>query len=102
MGTLTSSISNSVHTPVSPIFLYNLYSLAIPEYSKPLPLENYVRIVALAPDLRTVPLYGKIEFLHYSSTTELLSLLILIKGSYPSFKAYYYAEKSFDKYSRRF
>ncbi len=94
MGTLTLSISNSVHTSVSPIFLYKLCSVAIPEHSEPLLLENCVRIVALAPDLRTVPIYSTIEFLYHSSTTELLSLLILIKGFYPSFKAYYHAEKS--------
>jgi hypothetical protein len=87
IGTLTLSILNSVHTSISPIILYKSCSVATPEHSKPLPLENYARIVALAPDLRTVPLYGVTEFLHHSSTAELLSLLILIKGSYPSFKA---------------
>jgi hypothetical protein len=80
ISTLTSSISNYVHTSISPIFLYNLCSVAIVEHSKPLPLENYVRIVALAPDLQTIPLCGATEFLHHSSTTELLSLLILIKS----------------------
>lgn len=30
MGTLTVSISNSVHTSISPIFLYKLYSVATP------------------------------------------------------------------------
>src|SRR5436305_1391565 len=87
MSTLTLSISNSVHTSISPIFLYKSCSVATPEHPEPLPLENYVRIVALAPDLPTVPLYGATEFLHHSSTAVLLSLLILIKGSYPSFKA---------------
>jgi hypothetical protein len=87
MGTLTLSISNSGHTSISPIFLYKSCSVATPEHSEPLPLENYVRIVALAPDLRKVPLYGATEFLYHSSTIELLSLLILINGSYPSLKA---------------
>ena len=86
-GTLTLSISNSVHTSISPIFSYKSCSVASPEHSEPLPLENYARIVALAPDLWTIALYGATEFLYHSSTTELLSLLILIKGSYLSFKA---------------
>ena len=60
-----------MYTSVSPILLYKLYSVAIPKHSKRLPLENYVRIVALAPDLRTGPLYSTIEFLYHSSTTEL-------------------------------
>jgi hypothetical protein len=82
MGTLILSISNSVHKSISPIFLYKSCSVATSEHSEPLPLENYVRIVALAPDLREVPLYGAIEFLHYSSTIELLSLLILAPHAY--------------------
>jgi hypothetical protein len=94
MGTLTLSISNSVHTSISPIFLHKSCSVATPEHSEPLPLEIYVRVVALAPDLRKVPLYGATEFLYHTSTIELLSLLILIKGSYPSFKAHYHAGKS--------
>ena len=83
-----------MHTLISLIFLYKLCFVATLKYSKPFLLENYVCIVALALNLQRVPLYGTIEFLHYSSTTELLSLLILIKGCYPSFKAYYYARKS--------
>ena len=55
--------------------------------NRPLHLENYVRIVAFAPDLRKVPFHGVIEFLCYSSTIELLLLLILINGSYQSLKA---------------
>lgn len=68
--------------------------MAAPKHFKPLPLENYARIVTFTPELQTVPVYDKIKFLHYSSTTELLILLILIKGFYPSFKAYYYTKKS--------
>ena len=94
MGTSTLSISNSVHTSISPIYLYELCSVATPKHSEPLPLENYVRIVALASDLRKVSFYSATEFLHHNSTIEFLSLLILIKGSYPSFKAHYHARKS--------
>lgn len=43
-------------------------------------LVRLASIVALAPNIRTGALYSAIEFLHHSSTTELLSLLILIKG----------------------
>jgi hypothetical protein len=57
------------------------------EHSEPLFLKNYVRIVALAFDFRTVPLYSATEFLYHSFNTKLLLLLILIKGSHPSFKA---------------
>ena len=85
-GTLTSSILNSVHISVSPIFLCNLYSVAISEHSKSL-LENYIRVIALAPDLRAVPLYSIIKFFYYGSITKLLLLLILVRGSHPSFKA---------------
>jgi hypothetical protein len=76
-----------MHTLISPIFFYRLYSVATPEYPKPLPLENYVRRVALAPDLWTVSVYTIIEFLYHSSIIELLSLLILMKMLFPSLKA---------------
>jgi hypothetical protein len=51
IGTLTSSILKSVHTLISPIFSYKLYSVATPGYPKSLLLENHVRIVALTLDL---------------------------------------------------
>jgi hypothetical protein len=68
--------------------------MATTEHFEPLLLENYVRIVALTPDLRTVPFMSVTEVPYHSSTTELLSLLLLIKGSYLSFKVYYYTRKS--------
>jgi hypothetical protein len=71
---------------MSPKFLYKSCSIAAPKYSNPLPPENYPRIIALAPGLWNVSVYSKIEFLPHSSTIELLSLLILIKRSYPSFR----------------
>jgi hypothetical protein len=37
--------------------------MAIPGYSKPLLLENRVRIVALTPDLQRALFYSAIEFL---------------------------------------
>jgi len=94
IGTLTLSILNSVHTSISPIFLHRLCSAATPEHSETLLIGNYVRIVALASDLREVSFYSATELLHHNFTVELLSLLILIKGSYPSFKAHYHARKS--------
>ncbi len=55
-----------------PTILYKLCSVATPKQYRPLHLENYVRIVAFAPDLRKVPFHGVIEFLRYSSTIEFL------------------------------
>lgn len=94
MGTLTLSISNSVHTSISPIFIYTLCSVATPEHSEPLLLKYYGRIVALASNLRKVSFYSATELLYHNSTIKLLSLVILVKGSYPSFKAYNHARKS--------
>jgi hypothetical protein len=87
IGTLTLSILKSVHTLISPIFSYKLYSVATPRHPEPLPLENHVRIIALTPDLQRVSFYGVIDFLHHSFTTELILSPILIKGSYPSSKS---------------
>ena len=53
-----------------------------PRYPEPLSLENHVHIVALTPDLQRVSFCSVTDFLYYSSTTELLLSLILIKGSY--------------------
>jgi hypothetical protein len=80
-GTLTLSKSNFVHTLTSPIILYyKSRSVATPGYPEPLILENYVRIVALGPDLRAVSFYNVREFLLHNSTIELIVLLILMKG----------------------
>jgi hypothetical protein len=87
IGTLTSSILKSVHTSISPIFSYKLYSVATPGHPEPFSLENYGRIVALTPDLQRVSFYSVIDFFYHSSTAELILSLILIKGSYPSSKA---------------
>jgi hypothetical protein len=84
--TLTLNMSNSLHISISPKFLYKSCFIATSEHSKPLAPENYPRIAALAPGLWNVSVSRKIEFLHYSSTIELLSLLILIKRPYPSFR----------------
>jgi hypothetical protein len=82
IGTLTLSNLNSVHTLISPIFSYKLYSVATLGHPEPLLLENHVRIIGLTPDLQRVSFYSAIEFLHHSSTTELLPSLIYIKWSY--------------------
>jgi hypothetical protein len=42
--------------------------MATPEYFEPLPLVNYVRVVALTPDLLAVSFYGITEFSKNSST----------------------------------
>jgi hypothetical protein len=72
---------------MSLIFLYESCSMATLRHFEPLPLEIYVRVVALAPNLQRVPFYNIMKFLYHSSTIKLLSLLILIQGLYPSFKA---------------
>lgn len=51
-------------------------------------LENYVRVVALASDLRKVSFYSVTEFLHYNFIIKLFLLLILIKESCSSFKTH--------------
>jgi hypothetical protein len=73
---LTLNILKSVHTYISPI-LYKSCSVATPKHFKAFPLENYVRIVTPAPNLRKVSVYSAIAFLYYSSAIELLSLLNL-------------------------
>jgi hypothetical protein len=87
IGTLTSSILKSVHTPMPPVFSYKSYSVATPGHPEPLPLKNHIRIIALTPDLQSVSYYSVIDFLHHSSTTELIPSPILIKEPYPSSKA---------------
>src|ERR1035438_7502170 len=82
IGTLTSTILKSVHTSISPISSYKLYSVATPGHPKPLLLENHVHIIALTPDLQIVSFYSVTDFLYHSSTTELLPSLILVKRSY--------------------
>jgi hypothetical protein len=76
-----------VHTLISPIFFYKLYSVVIPGHFKPLLLENHVHIVALTPNLQKIFFYSVIEFLYYSSIIELIPSLILVKESYLSSKA---------------
>jgi hypothetical protein len=87
MGTLTLSISKSVHASISPIFLHMSCSIATLELLEPLLLENCVCIIALMPDLQRVSFYSVTESLHHSSIIDLLLPLTLIKGSYLSFKA---------------
>ena len=85
--TLTLRILRYIHTSISPIFSYKLYSVATPGHSKHLSPENYIRVIALTPDLHRVSFYSVIEFLYYNSTIELLLSLILIKRSYQSSRA---------------
>jgi hypothetical protein len=86
IGTLTLNISNSLHISVPPKHLYKSCFIATLEYSKSLPPENYLYIIALASNLWNVSVYSKKGLLHYSSTIEFLLPLILIKRSYPSFR----------------
>jgi hypothetical protein len=61
--------------------------MATPRHPEPLALKNYVRIIALTPNLQSVSFYSVINFLYHSSTTELIPSPILIKEPYPSSKA---------------
>jgi hypothetical protein len=56
--------------------------------------ENYVYIVALAPDLRVGYLYSKTKINFCSSIIELLLLLMLLERSYRSSKASHLYRKS--------
>jgi hypothetical protein len=85
IGTLTLSNLNSMHTATHLIILYKSYSVATVEPLEPLLLNNYIRVAALAPDLRAASFYNAREFFYYSSIINLLLLLILMKGSYPIF-----------------
>ena len=72
IGTLTLGISNSTHLIIFLTFLHRSYSAATPEYPRPLLQENYVCIATLAPDLQSVCFYYETDFLHHSSSIELL------------------------------
>jgi hypothetical protein len=61
MGTLTLSNLNSVHALESPIVTYKLYAIATLECLEPTLLENYVYILAFAPDLRRAFFYSATE-----------------------------------------
>lgn len=61
--------------------------MVTPKHLETLLLKNYIYVVALAPSLRRVLLYSVTAFPHYGSTIGLLSLLILIKVSYPNLRA---------------
>jgi hypothetical protein len=84
IGTLTSSITKSVHASISPIFLHQSCSVATPEHPETLVIENCVYVAALTPDMRRVYFYSATEFLPHGSTIEVLLSLILINESYPS------------------
>ena len=94
IGTLTLSTLNSIPILISPIFLYKLYSITSSKYSKPFLLEHYICIITLTPNLQKVSIYSIIEFLYYISTIKLVLLLILIKRSFPSFRASLLCQKS--------
>jgi hypothetical protein len=76
-----------MHTLISLIIFYKLWSVAAPRHLKLLLLENRIYIVALTPDLQRVLIYNIILFLYRSSTTKLILSLILLKESYRGSKA---------------
>jgi hypothetical protein len=83
-----------MHTSTQLIILCKPYSVATVEPLEPLLLNNYVRVAALAPDLRAASFHDAREFFHYSSVINLLLLLILMKGSYLILKSLLLSGKS--------
>jgi hypothetical protein len=65
IDTLTLSNLKSVHTLIFTIILYKAYSVATLEPLEPFPLNNYVRVVALAPDLQAASFHNAREFFRY-------------------------------------
>jgi hypothetical protein len=86
-GTLTLNILKSMYILKYPILLSELYPVATPEHSVTLLLGNYGRVVTITPDLQAAVFNNTKELFRYSSTLNLLLLLIYIKGSYLTSKA---------------
>ena len=78
-----------MHTLISPIFSYKLYSVATPGHPKPLPLENHVRIIALTPDLQRVSFYSVIGFLYHNSHHRAYTIPNTYKGVIRALRPYY-------------
>jgi hypothetical protein len=70
-----------MHTAISLIMFCILYSIVTLEHPSCLRLKNYVRVVALTPDLQSVSFCSVIDFLSYSCTTELVPPSKPIEGS---------------------
>jgi hypothetical protein len=83
-----------MHTLISLIIFYKLYSVITLRYLKPLLLENCIYIIALTLDLQRVSIYNIIAFLYYNFTIELILSLALLKESHPRFKALTLCKKS--------
>lgn len=83
-GTLTLSIIKSIHTAISLIIFYKLYSVATREHPNYLQL---VCVIALAPDLQRVSIYKVTDFLYCSCTIKLILFLKPIRGSWPNSEA---------------
>ncbi|QYS97516.1 hypothetical protein H0G86_004745 [Trichoderma simmonsii] len=63
------------HLPIQPIWprlfkptmrRFETYSIATPRHPEPLPLENYICIIALTHDLQSLSSYRAIGFLYHS------------------------------------
>jgi len=68
IGTLTLSNLNSIYISMYLLILYKSYFAVTLKYSKPVLLINYIRVVALTPDLQVILFYNIIKFLKNSST----------------------------------
>ena len=67
IGTLTLNISTLYLYQYLKYFGYKSCSVATPKHFEPLLLEIYIRVVAITPDLRRVPFYSVIKFLHHQA-----------------------------------
>jgi hypothetical protein len=87
MGTLTLGNSNSMHTPIFPIFLYKSCSIATPECNRPLLPRKFRSHRRLRTWFAESPLSWRnrvpLSQLYYRA----LITLILIKESYPGLRA---------------
>lgn len=49
---------------------FETYTIATPGHPEPLPLENYICIIALTPDLQSLSFYRAIYFPNYSPDSQ--------------------------------
>ena len=59
-----------MHTLISLIIFYKLYSVTTPRHLELLLLENHGHIIVFTPNLQRVSFYNIIDFLHHRSTTK--------------------------------
>jgi hypothetical protein len=86
IGTLILSNSDSMHTFISLIVLYNSCITVIRKYRDPFYLKKYIRIIRFALVLRRAFFNRITKKNQYNTTIKLILLLELIKGPYPALR----------------